>query len=104
MQEIGQKSARKRGWAYNTSWAYNTYSTVSLYIILVTIIKDGAIIIAWGDDIFRLKYLDPWGTLYFKGAQYISLSDPQYFARGTTYFDPNLKYYGPGDTFKGDQI
>ena len=22
------KSARKRGWAYNTSWAYNTYSMV----------------------------------------------------------------------------
>ena len=42
--------------------------------------------------IFRLKYLDPWGTLYFKGGQYISLSDPQYFARGTTYFGPNLIY------------
>ena len=36
---------------------------------------------------------------YVKGGQYISLSDPQYFARGTTYFGPNLK-----DTFRGDQI
>ena len=34
---------------------------------------------------------------YFKGGQYILVSDPQYFARGTTYFGPNLKYnYGPG--------
>ena len=44
------------------------------------------------------------GDIIFQGGQYISLSDPQYFARGTTYFGPNLKYMVRGDTFRGDQI
>ena len=43
------------------------------------------------------------GHKYFKGVQYniISLSDPQYFSRGTTYFGPNLKYMVRGDTSGG---
>ena len=41
------------------------------------------------------------GDIIFQGGQHISLSDPQYFARGTTYFGPNLKYMVEGGTLSG---
>ena len=61
----------------------------------------GGDILAQGPAVFDLW---GWGTLYFKGGRYISLPDPQYFARGTTYFGISRKYYvGRGTLYiRGD--
>ena len=61
----------------------------------------GGQLLCLGGRYISVEIFGPMGALYFKGGQYISLSDPQYFARGTTYFGPNLKYTVRGTLLEG---